>query len=485
MRPGGLKESRIRVIIRSAWLRVALGLLFAQAVALCAVIALGRGTYRVGAMDVEISLGIAHRGCTTLRIPPLGRVRARTHRAPVEVKVLAEKVYLRSTRDLLAKLKNQRITFAQMERDAYRAAQSFLGRLILIAFLSGAGGALLIGLRRWKQWTAAGLCAVAVVGTFTFVTLRGYNPRGFRNPEYTGVLSEAPNAIALVRRGVANIDRLQNQLRWAATNLAEFYARLEGENHKNSSDNLRILHVSDVHNNPAALDFIAGLTQAYDVRLILCTGDMTDYGTSLENLLLRKWKRIGVPTFFIGGNHDSRATLNLLAGLPNMRVLADGQAVTFEGLTLIGWNDPISRREGLGSVNHTDEEVARQESAIREWLQKQEQPPPLLMVHHYKVAESLAGLTPTILYGHDHRPRIEQRDGTVLVDAGTTGAAGIRYFTVEEPPPYSAALLHFSADSAPTLQAVDLISVHEPSGDFTVTRTTVNGHGESSESRAP
>jgi hypothetical protein len=95
-------------------------------------------------------------------------------------------------------------------------------------------------------------------------------------------------------------------------------------------------------------------------------------------------------------------------------------------------------------------------------------PPDVLLLHNHRVAEPLAGTVPVILYGHDHRARVTREAGSVLVDAGTSGAAGVRYFTVADPPAYTAALLTFSPGSPPRLTAVDLIEVREPAGGFSI-----------------
>ncbi|HTE18863.1 MAG TPA: hypothetical protein VK689_10855, partial [Armatimonadota bacterium] len=151
-----------------------------------------------------------------------------------------------------------------------------------------------------------------------------------------------------------------------------------------------------------------------------------------------------------------------------------GVPVQAAGLRIVGWNDPAAQRAGFGDPDPTAADLEQYRLGIEQWVARGE-PADVLVLHHYAPAEGLAGKAPVVLFGHDHRARVEQREGSVLVDAGTTGAAGLRYLTSPTRPPFSAAVLQFSAGIAPRLEAVDLIHLRDPNGDFTVERTTVNG----------
>ena len=42
---------------------------------------------------------------------------------------------------------------------------------------------------------------------------------------------------------------------------------------------VRVLHVSDIHNNPVAFDFMEQIINNFNVDFVIDTGDITDYGT--------------------------------------------------------------------------------------------------------------------------------------------------------------------------------------------------------------
>src|SRR5262249_9130668 len=153
--------------------------------------------------------------------------------------------------------------------------------------------------------------------------------------------------------------------------------------------------------------------------------------------------------------------------LPNATLLEDGELIKRFGLLIIGWNDPVSLRPGIGDAEVSQLELAALRDRMAGRLAGLTPRPDLVLVHSYQAAEGCAGLSPVFLYGHDHRARVAQRKGSWLVDAGTTGAAGIRFVTGSERPPFSAAVLYFSRPPIIRLQAVDLLQLHQPSGEFT------------------
>jgi predicted phosphodiesterase len=454
-------------------LRIA-SILLIQAVAIGISFRLVAPTYPIGPLDLQVRLQPSWRGATEIMLPPLGRVSARTHAAPVTVSLMPAGMRVRSINLLVEQVKNSRATLQQMKQDARQAARSLMLRLMATAFVSAALVAGLIGRRSLRRSVAMGLTGGGLILAGCLLLSQTYHAEAFRRPRYTGVLSKATAAIQLAQRGFANLDKVETQLRNSATNLARFYSRMETLAPPASSDGLvRVLHVSDLHNNRLGLEFARTLAREYKVGLIACTGDLTDYGSPLENELLDGWRRMTVPTLFVSGNHDSRSTVAALKRIPNAIVLEDGKSVERLGLRFIGWEDPVSARPGAGDADYAAGDLEALDSRIRTTLQGMNPRPDVLLLHNYRVAEPLAGTVPVLLYGHDHRARLAERDGSTLVDAGTTGAAGVRYFTVAVPPPFSAALLSFRPGTPPRLIAVDLIEVRQPEGSFSIQRYPV------------
>jgi predicted phosphodiesterase len=445
------------------------GFILIQAVALWLTMRVVVPTYSIGPLDLQVSLRPSLNGVTEIALPPLGRVSARTHAVPVTVSLLPAETRVRSLQALVAEVTNSQATLRQMERDARRAGRAFALHLTAIAFLIATAAAWLLQrhslLRSLGMGAAGG--SLALCGCLGLV--HNYHADAFRSARYTGVLSQATTALEFARRGFSNLDKVRSQLSHSATNLARFYSRLETLPSPIPRDRLiRVLHVSDLHNSVFGIDLTRTLAKEYDAHLIACTGDLTDYGSPLENRILEIWGKIPVPTLFVSGNHDSRATIAALQRLPNAQVLAGGEIVERLGIRFVGWQDPVSMRPGIGDADYAAGDLEALETGIRGSLAAMRHAPDVLLLHNYRVAEPLAGLAPVILYGHDHNARVSRTDGSVLVNAGTTGAAGVRYFTVADPPPYTAALLSFQPGAPPRLVSVDQIEVRQPAGGFTI-----------------
>ncbi|NLZ44554.1 MAG: metallophosphoesterase, partial [Clostridia bacterium] len=239
---------------------------------------------------------------------------------------------------------------------------------------------------------------------------------------------------------------------------------------------IKILHVSDIHNNPAAFEFIKPLLAGFAVDLVIDTGDLTDYGTALETGLAGVIKTLGVPYLFIPGNHDSPEVLNSLKRLPNLVILRKG-TYDFQGLTILGWEDPAARSSGV--LLASEEELAAEAEALAGYWEKIPRKVDLLATHNIKLAGKVKGRTPVVLHGHDHRAAVAKEGETCFINAGTSGAAGLRGLE-NDPPPYSVALLRFNRHTEPgveasyRLSAVDLIRVYSLGGKLSLERVVVD-----------
>ncbi len=82
---------------------------------------------------------------------------------------------------------------------------------------------------------------------------------------------------------------------------------------------IRVLHVSDIHLNPASWKIIASLVEQYKVNVIVDSGDTMDHGTAAENGFLDPIEDLGAPYVWVRGNHDSRVTQEYLKRLKNVQ----------------------------------------------------------------------------------------------------------------------------------------------------------------------
>src|SRR4029079_2140435 len=76
-----------------------------------------------------------------------------------------------------------------------------------------------------------------------------------------------------------------------------------------------------------------------DVDMVIDTGDLTSFGTPVENLIVSRIPEFGRPYVFVRGSHDSIELQSEVAHTSNGVVL-DGRSVTIDGLTIYGLGHP-------------------------------------------------------------------------------------------------------------------------------------------------
>lgn len=432
----------------------------------------GARTYHWRAFDIRVSVQPALRGQTRLDFAPIGEVRARTHATPLTVTIRLASIDFERMKQLVLKPPPR----AELEKEFAGAARRSLINLALWQITLGAAGALLVPLflrlRRARWWALAAACGAGFTALVFVGTLQTFDRKAFQSPTYTGSLREARWMIGFVTEAVGRAEALSDKLRNVANNLGTLYGRIGAiPGLVQETETVKILHISDIHNNPAAVPFVRELAEKMKVDAILDTGDLTDFGTPLETRLSRGLAPGSIPYIFVAGNHDSQATVRAVRARPNTFIL-DGEPVTVAGLTFLGLPDPSSARAGNGSVNTSLEALEDAGDRMAARYAAAMPPPDVVCVHNPRQAAPLLGLARVVLCGHMHRASIETTDGTVICNAGTTGAAGARYFDRAEGVPFSAALLTFTRSPEKRLLFIDLVVLDGSLGQYSIRRTS-------------
>jgi hypothetical protein len=97
----------------------------------------------------------------------------------------------------------------------------------------------------------------------------------------------------------------------------------------------------------------------------------------------------------------------------------------------------------------------------------------ILAVHNPKSTKGISGLVPLILNGHVHKTSLKEENNSLIINAGTTGAAGIRGIQSKGDIPYSAVLLYFKKSEVlekPQLFSADIIKISNFKAGFQVER---------------
>ena len=180
-------------------------------------------------------------------------------------------------------------------------------------------------------------------------------------------------------------------------------------------------------------------------------------------------EEFGIPYIFVPGNHDSPEVIARMKEITNVIVLEAGQ-IEVKGLRIAGIADPSSR--GSGMVVAADEILDDYALRLESVIDETEELPHLVAVHHPRIAGHFLGRIPLVLTGHTHQLTINERGQSVMINAGTTGASGIRGLQARRETPYTLVLLHFGRIEGDQLylRAADIIRVFQLQSGFSLER---------------
>ncbi|URN01649.1 metallophosphoesterase [Actinomadura madurae] len=208
---------------------------------------------------------------------------------------------------------------------------------------------------------------------------------------------------------------------------------------------IRVLHVSDIHLNPAAWSVIKSVSAQFQVDLVVDSGDLMDHGSKPEDRFAESISDLKVPYVYVRGNHDSKATERAVAREKNAIVL-DDRTREVAGLHVYGVGDPRFTPDKSTRDDYVGADQLRAEGLrYAEKLRASGSLPDLVVTHDPTEGEAFSGVTPLVLAGHAHaRSTKLLPTGTRLFVQGSTGGAGLRGLEHEQPTPIELSVLYFS-----------------------------------------
>lgn len=421
------------------------------------------GTVGPGTVAIDPSL---RPGDTVVDLPPLGQIRADTHRGPLGFDARVTRIDL-DRAGLVARDRDPAGALRRQVESDLRPLLMDLGRQsALVVLIAGAGAALLLPRRRLRY--AAGTLAgsvgfLVVAGAVTAVT---FDPNSFDQPEFEGALSAAPDILSTVQRHVDDVEVVESRLEALSDRVVGLYTSLDGSAGPTTSDTV-ILHVSDLHSNPVGIELVEVAAERFGADAIIDTGDLTSFGADLEQAVADRMGRIPTPYFVVPGNHDAVSIRRSLVAA-GIGVLDPG-VVEIAGIRVLGVGDPTFTAD-----NQVSREVfqERLEAAAQDTnrLVRQHRPD-VVAVHNPAQLEAALGSFDVGLAGHRHEPGLEYVEGSVVVEAGSAGATGFEALMSEEDLPYEMQLLQFNDGR---LVAVDRVAFEGTGGAFRLERILID-----------
>ncbi len=376
------------------------------------------------AFEFEVCLRAFGQGRTVIHLPPLGKLTTRTHLPPCDLHFTLKFINIDEFSDLLSRFpaaNNWPLLFwGQVKGSLMRYLVFFL----CLAFFLGVVCSLFISRREInkKEMGMLGLINVLFLVLLMISVIGFYDLGAFARVEYQGVIEAAPLILNVLEKGIDVVDSLGVQAAGVVENISILHDEMEISSAVQENA-VKVLHVSDIHNNPAALEFIRSIVETFDVDLIIDTGDLVDYGTVFEaERFAAFFAGLDIPYLLIPGNHESPQVVAYLKKLEGVTILEEG-IIQAAGLRIAAMADPSSSLQEMivaeeGTLDKAAEKLAG--------LVKEAEPIDIVAAHNPNLFRYLREDDRLLLSGHMHKPEIKQEEQYVEINAGSTGASGIR-----------------------------------------------------------
>ncbi len=417
----------------------------------------GHASAQIGPVRTQMTIQPALSGQTVINVPPLGALQLASHQGPLKLNVNVQQLDEQTVKRLLTDPGR----LPELPDQAARDLQHGVITVAIRCLVAVTAGGMVLGLLVFRRITAAllaGTIALLVLAASGAVAAATWNPKSIFEPRYTGLLTGAPSLVGNVQEIAVRFGLYRQELAALVTNVTRLYAATSTlPVYQPDPSTIRVLDVSDIHDNPAAWNIMHSIVHQFAVNFIIDSGDLTDHGSSPENSIASEISTFHIPYVYIRGNHDSRGTRHAVARQRNAIVLA-GHVVTVDGLRIIGVGDPRF-------TPNLDVQVAG-EAAVAAMGQRlaaaalaSVPAPDIAVVHDPVEAQPLAGVVPLVLAGHIHR-RVSwmlSKDTRLFIQ-GSTGGAGLRALQASPPTPIECSVLYFDRATG-QLRAWDDITV--------------------------
>jgi predicted phosphodiesterase len=426
--------------------------------AVAAVLLFGHISAPIGPFDATLAfrpLG----GGAQVDVAPLGSLAVDVYDGPLRLQIDLERVDQERARALAT----DPVRLGGVVDTVTEDLRSAVTRLIWVTAAVAIGGAALTSLavlrRRREPLIAGGITVVLLAGS-AGLGVATWRPEAMTQPTYTGLLVNANSLIGSAEDIVARFDAYRASLEDLVANVGTLYSALSAlPAPAGDGETVTLLHVSDLHLNPAGFDLMRQVVEQFQVDAVLDTGDITDWGSHPENRLISAVGALDVPYVYIRGNHDSTTTAELIAQQPNAAVL-DDSATRVAGLLIVGARDPrFTPDKSTGDDDAGAEVLADSGEQLATFVGTLDEPPALALVHDPGQAVPLDGVVPLVLAGHTHERDVSRMDeGTLLMVEGSTGGAGLRGLEGEFPEPLTCTVLYLDRETG-ALRAYDAVTL--------------------------
>jgi predicted MPP superfamily phosphohydrolase len=427
--------------------------------ALLAVAVFGHISAPIGPFDANLAFRPVGGGAQ-VAVPPLGSLSVDVYDGPLRLEIQLQRVDQERARALAGDPVRLAGVVNEVTDDLHGAVVRLAWTTAGLALGGAALTSVVVFRRRWHEpLLAAGITTAFLVAT-AGIGAATWRPAALSQPTYTGLLVNANSLIGSAEDIAARFDAYRASLEDLVANVGTLYATLSAlPAPGGTTDTVALLHVSDLHLNPAGFDLVRQVVDQFQVDGVLDTGDITDWGSQPENRLITSVGTFDVPYIYIRGNHDSATTAALVAEQPDATVL-DDSSVTVAGIQIIGAPDPrFTPDKSTGDDDVDQDALTASGQGLADYAGTLDRPPSIAMVHEPGQAAPLDGVVPLVLAGHTHERDVSMLEGgTRLMVEGSTGGAGLRGLQGDYPEPLMCTVLYLDPDTG-YLRAYDEITL--------------------------
>jgi predicted MPP superfamily phosphohydrolase len=307
---------------------------------------------------------------------------------------------------------------------------------------------------RVHQCAAAGIVVLLVAG-YGVLT---YNRDWTKQSRLTGTLGAVQLFPSQLEQFYNRQSKAYDVLSAVIGIQAALQARIDAQTIADTAYN--IMFISDMH-LAAEYPLVEQYVTNFDIKLIINTGDETEFGTGAEltPTYLQALRRVTAkaPMIWLAGNHDSPEIARIMASIPGVHVLGTktrqtdgsytvtGSQIDALGLAIAGVPDPrvygAVGAYGSGSDSVTNPlEKAAMDAAVKDVDPQANFD--IVATHEPSAADELAAKMPGRVRqtnaGHTHAQNSTdsiQKDGMIKLVEGSTGAGGLDNINRNVPAP--------------------------------------------------
>jgi Icc-related predicted phosphoesterase len=414
-------------------------------------------------------------GDTVIRLPPFGSIVASTHAAPLRIELAVADVEVERLASLATSATGREEIRQEVESGLRSLALNSVLRLTIGGIIAGILVAAFLFHRHLEHVIGAATGGAVVLVLLFGGTALTFKTEAFEEPTFTGSLTKARQVINALTSGSEILDQTRSRFEIATRRVSDLLVLLADPDRDPLDQSTVLLHVSDIHANPIGLEITQELAAEFDADAVVDTGDLassfldtgaiSSFAKPIDDVMARDIAQLEIPYLYVAGNHDAPALRSRLAEVENV-VPLDGTSTLVGSVRIMGWYDPTYSLRPIPEEVKAEERLAEAPEVFRTVARLQ---PDILAVHDERLADTSLGMVPIVLAGHTHERAVKEIEGTTVFTLGSTGATGLKSFTVDTERDYEAELFYFDGDD---LIAVDHISLTGVGGEFQLERSS-------------